>query len=214
MTYIYDIVVNFVDGDRLIEFFEWDRRDIVEHIRKIPLIRVNDDCFFDFISNRVVVSLEFLNLIKGKASFFSENRSDYVALISNGKKAYAFEFGNDGSILCRSSLLIDEEDEILSIAKRLDVTSICYNVVGFCEYIYKFTRKEEKNKILVFKEIESAYRQRDKEKLSYMYYECVDDLCDDLNNLYNKLLNCLDNDLYLKKLFYIFKLLHKNEKYS
>ena len=57
MTYIYDIVVNFVDGDRLIEFFEWDRRDIVEHIRKIPLIRVNDDCFFDFISNRVVVSL-------------------------------------------------------------------------------------------------------------------------------------------------------------
>ena len=40
MIYIYDLLLNFIDGDRLIEFYEWDSKDGLEHIKKIPLFKI------------------------------------------------------------------------------------------------------------------------------------------------------------------------------
>ena len=33
MIYIYDILLNFIDGKRMYEFFEWNSEDVVEHIK-------------------------------------------------------------------------------------------------------------------------------------------------------------------------------------
>ena len=41
MNYIYDIVLNF--NKELYEFFEWKDDDNLINIRKIPLIKINDD---------------------------------------------------------------------------------------------------------------------------------------------------------------------------
>lgn len=213
MTYIYDIIVNFVDGDRLVEFFEWDNRDVIEHVKRVPLVRVDEEVFFDFIGREVVVSDAFLSLIKGKTSFFSECRSDYVVLISNGMRAYAFEFSSDGSVLCRSSLLLDEEDEIVLISKELSTLEIKYQSLGDRQIVHNSTRREDKNRHFVRKEIEIAFNDGDIEKLNYMYSECFNDTCSDLTKIYQKLLNSLDDDSYLKKLSYIFRLSHKNEKF-
>ena len=38
MIFIYDILVNF--NDKLYDFYEWSENDLIEHIRKIPLIKV------------------------------------------------------------------------------------------------------------------------------------------------------------------------------
>ena len=37
MIYVYDLLLNFQDVDRLVEFFEWSDDDLLEHIKKIPL---------------------------------------------------------------------------------------------------------------------------------------------------------------------------------
>ena len=39
MLYIYDILLNWC-RDKLYDFFEWEKTDKLEHVKKIPLIRV------------------------------------------------------------------------------------------------------------------------------------------------------------------------------
>lgn len=212
MTYIYDILVDFIDGSRVVEFFEWDKGDIVEHIKKIPLIRVNDDTFFDFINNDITTSSEFLSTIKGKTSFFSEGISNYVALISNTKRAYALEFNSNGNIICKSSLLIDEEEEVIAFSKSLPITNIEYECKTKDESIYTCTRKEEKIKLFIVKEIENAYKSKNYEKITYLYEECFDKKKDNYLDMYNNLLDSLNSQQCIKKLSFILRLSNKKKK--
>lgn len=212
MTYIYDILLNFIDGSRIVEFFEWDRKDVIEHIKRIPLIRVKDNIFFDLISSDITVSKSFLSMIKNKTSFFSENRSEYIILISNIERAYALEFNNNGKIICKSSLLIDEEEEVVAFAKSLPITNIDYtaNKIEYNNTFY--TRQEERNRRLVLKEIENAYTVNNYEKLKYMYEECFNEKGINYDEMYKKLVTSLDQSQCLKKLNFIFKLTNKKKK--
>ena len=36
MTYIYDLLLNFTDDERILEFFEWNEKDEIINIKKIP----------------------------------------------------------------------------------------------------------------------------------------------------------------------------------
>ena len=53
MNYIYDILVNFNDGDRLIEFFEWNETDLFEHIKKIPIYRISSKQMQEICNNKI-----------------------------------------------------------------------------------------------------------------------------------------------------------------
>ena len=55
MLYIYDIVVNFMDGDEIYESFEWEYKDILEHIKKMPVVKVDNNTFTDFMFNEVLL---------------------------------------------------------------------------------------------------------------------------------------------------------------
>ena len=72
MIYIYDIVVNFMDDKRVFEFFEWNSNDIVEHIKKIPLLKVSDNTLYDLVYSNIRVSDSLLELIKDKTYTYSE----------------------------------------------------------------------------------------------------------------------------------------------
>ena len=95
MLYIYDILVNFMDGNRIYEFFEWDYNDVVEHIRKIPVVRVDQKTFKDFIENEIKVDNEFLGLIKNK-TYTYKDKIEYAVIISNLDRCYALEFNTKG----------------------------------------------------------------------------------------------------------------------
>ena len=63
MTYIYDILLNFTDENRIIEFFEWDDSDNLEHIKKIPVFRTSSKQLSELLNNQIIVEKEFLNKI-------------------------------------------------------------------------------------------------------------------------------------------------------
>ena len=43
MNYIYDIVLNF--NKEYYSFYEWNRKDNIINVKKIPLFLVDNECF-------------------------------------------------------------------------------------------------------------------------------------------------------------------------
>ena len=48
MNYYYDIVVNFQDTNYM--FYDWNEKDNIEFIKKIPIFQVTTNTLKDFIS--------------------------------------------------------------------------------------------------------------------------------------------------------------------
>lgn len=213
MLYIYDILVNFMDGDRIYEFFEWDFKDVIEHIKKIPVIRVNDQTFLDFVQQDVRVDSSFLNSIKDKTCTYKEV-IPYAVLISNQERCYALEFNQYGDVLFKSSLLIDEEEEVIECSRKLEETMISYTVVKENTFHTVFTRKEEIGRNLLLREISSTYQAKDYEKLNYLYEEAYGKDPLTIEEKYQRLLEDIENNFTsnLKKLIAIIQLSHKKKK--
>ena len=211
MLYIYDIVVNFMDGDEIYESFEWEYKDILEHIKKMPVVKVDNNTFTDFMFNEVIVNHEFLETIRGKSSTYKE-KLDFAWLVTNDEKCFAIEFNEDGKVLFKSSLLLDEEEDIICCSRKISITNIEYKVIQKNPIkIRKLTRKEERDLYILKREIDTAYSYKDYEKLIYLYNEAYSE--DDLSvhDKYKRLLHDLvdENFSKLKKLVRIISLINK-----
>ena len=66
MNYAYDILLNFTDEDRFIEFYEWNDKDYIEHIKKIPMFYISEKDLMTFFKNNIKISKSFLMKIKNK----------------------------------------------------------------------------------------------------------------------------------------------------
>ena len=64
MNYYYDIVVNFQDTNYM--FYDWNEKDNIEFIKKIPIFQVTTNTLKDFISYNIIINEEILNTIKDK----------------------------------------------------------------------------------------------------------------------------------------------------
>lgn len=213
MLYIYDILVNFMDGERVYEFFEWDTRDIIEHIRKIPVIRVNEKAFYDLVYNQVVVDRDFLDLIKDKTYTYKEG-VEYAVIISNLDRCYALEFNSKGEVVFRSSLLIDEEDEVIECSSKLDEFDVNYTLVRMIDRdSSNFTRKEEMDRNMLKRELITTYEGKNYEKLNYLYEEAYGNDSTLVDERYRKMLDDINGDFKaLKKLVQIIYLTNKKRK--
>ena len=56
MEYIYDIVLNF--NDCYYEFYEWNSKDKIINVKKIPVYRINDIDYLSFKYNIVRLILK------------------------------------------------------------------------------------------------------------------------------------------------------------
>ncbi len=214
MLYIYDILVNFIDSERIYEFFEWNHKDFIEHIKKIPVVRVDNKTFIDFIYHDISVNDDFLSIIKDKTYTYRETIS-YACIISNSDRCYALEFDSNGKVAFKSSLLLDEEEEIVECSKKLNEMKIDYTVNKINEINYDLiTRKEENDINLIRREIISTYQSDNYEKLYYLYEEVygIDDLT--IEEKYERLLNEINdgNVTSLKKILHIIYLSNKKKK--
>lgn len=193
------------------EFFEWEYKDMVEHIKQIPAIKVNDKVFNDFIYNEVVADSEFLDLIRNKTATYKE-KIEYACLIVNDERCFAVEFNKTGNIIFRSSLLIDEEEDVVSCCNRLSDSIINYKVVKTNNNINRIlTRKEERDANLIKREIISAYEYKEYEKLNYLYNEAYKEDSLDIDKKYKRLIEDIENNFStnLKSLVKIISLANK-----
>ena len=173
MNYIYDVLCNFQNV--YYDFYDWNKTDDILRIRKIPIIKVNDEVYLDLKNNNVKVSYDFLENIKNKTEVFKNKYIDkinYSCIIANNLEAFIIKFDNKGNSIYKSSMLIDEEREVLEDINDYNCVTIKYEIVSknkLCLY----TRNQEFYINKITKDIDKFYNNKEYEKLKYLYYECT-----------------------------------------
>ena len=209
MINVYDILLNF--NKELIQFYEWEENDNIKCIRKIPLIKVNASFINDILTNKIKTEENLLKEIENKAELYDEDLNEYnkIAILTDGLRAYGYSFNNNEI----SSLLVDEEKEILRLANKMIEETYLYKVE-----IYNYrnnellTRKEKEIKNNLIKEFNNLYKNKKEEKLNYYYYEYFNKTPNDIENVYNSLIKStknINNKHY--QLYEIINMFNKNK---
>lgn len=204
MNYIYDIVLNF--NKDYFEFYEWKKSDKIINVKKIPAFKVNSEVLNSFKYNEVVVDKEFLDKIFDLTLFYSKCNYKYMCLLSDTNETIGVMFNSSGELIKRSSLVIDEEDEVneevvsnnmlwIKLVKndRKDIRCVSRIDRERKEFLYKFINNLGSDSVL-----------------KYMYYDYFEVEEDNIDIIKNKLLLELDNkDADIRKLYDLVKVLKK-----
>ena len=187
MYYIYDVLLDF--NNELYDFYEWYSKDKIENFKKIPIFRISDDDLYNLINYKVNVSKVFLNKIYKKSEgHYGSYR--YASLFTNNKKIFALEFGSDGSIKNYSSLLPDEEDDILMHMKKLNILKLDYKISNIKVNAHNKVRYIDDISTYNKKYLENLYKNKMFDEVNYLYSEVYDDgLKNDIKYKYDKLRN-------------------------
>lgn len=189
MNYIYDIVLNFQDN--YYNFFEWQKEDKIRNIPKISLYRVSDKDILNLKNNKVKVSQNFIETIKNDNKKSKKN----ICVVSNGKIALGLLFSDDGTILKRSSLIFEEEEEVIDSIRGMEKTNIEYIENIPIKYQNKLRIEKEKKELL----IEYIEKTTDILTLKYLYYEYYEKETEDLAKIKECLLKELSKEWNIKQ---------------
>ena len=187
MNFIYDIVLNF--NKDYFCFYEWSKKDNIVNVKKIPLFVVDNNTFNMMKYDKVVVDSNFIDLIKDKTYTYSKNKIGNASLLSNGKEVIGVLFDNNGNLIKRSSLLIDEEEEVLDEIVNDDIYNI--NIVSS-----KRVKKEDINRVEREKKLFlSKYIKRENNvtNLKYLYYDYFEKEEEDISLIKKKLINSINS---------------------
>lgn len=185
MNYIYDVVLNF--QDELIEFYEWSSEDTIDHIKRIPIFRVNHQNLNDLINKNITISNDFIQKIKNKTKCYRKtNDLKCSALFTDLNRVVGIEFSTEGNIIARSSLLLDEEETIILECRFDLVEKIYYKVDSIIEKNF-LTRKEKLKRNYILKELDKVYETNNIDKLNYLYKEIYNDSSLSFESKYLKL---------------------------
>lgn len=212
MNYYYDVILNWCDFDTY-NFYEWNDTDYLELIKKIPLYKIKHKTLVDLMENKVKVTNEFLNTIKDKTlvSGKSLKKLLYVCLFTDGKNVIAIEFNEFGESINRSNLLIDDELNVLETAYILKEKTLEYEIINKISK-REGLRQENEAKKLINLEINNLYKNKDCNKLKYLYYEYKKEKIDNIDLIYNSIKEDLEDKFNkdILKLYYIIKLSYHN----
>jgi len=198
MNYIYDVVLNFTNN-YYYDFFEWDKKDNLVNIKKALLIRVDSSTLLDFINYKIKVDSNFLASIENKSmTFKKQGNYKYLAIFSNKEKCIAIVFLENGTILYKSSMLLDEEEEANNIVDN-EIVKIKYKKLELNNN-YLTLRSDIEKKKYTLKEIKKIYINHEYDKLKYIYYDLFDDFSDNIT-MYNSIINYLNDSIYLDAVY-------------
>ena len=166
MNYIYDIILNF--NEEFYDFYEWKSNDNVINVRKIPVLKVDENTYIALRNNKVQVSLETIEVLKKNFSLYNEKiEGNIICLITNGMSAFGVMFNNNGYLIKRSSMLFDEEEEVIDESENINEVKI--------EFI-KNEKQEKNNVSRIVKEKQKFINDYissldDELTLKYIYYD-------------------------------------------
>ena len=205
MTYVYDIILNF--HKKYYNFFEWNSKDIIYHMKKIPLIRVSDKDLNILKYNEITINKELILNFKNKSIIYTTNKNNNILLlISNKKESLALMFNEEVILLKRSGLLFEESEEIEELSKELEITKIKY--IKNKEINKQNTsRKKEKRKKYIKNYLNNI---KDENIFNYLYYDIYQKEKINKINIKELLLQENNNNL-IDKLYNTIKLLNKQK---
>ena len=175
-------------------FYEWDQEDVMDVIKKIPLFHVDSKVLKDLLTKIVVVNKSFLQSIENKTKLKNNEFLQYTCVFSDAKNSLAVEFDQDGKIINRSSLILDDELNINEFMYNISLMKLEYTTIGK-EKVLKETRQEVKIKKLIYTEIVDVYQKKEFSKLKYIYLEWFKVLEENVELMYQKMLKKLEGNL-------------------
>ena len=212
MVYIYDILLNLRQMDEGLEFYEWKEDDLIEHIKKVPLFKVSKTLIEDLFTNKLQLDITILPKIRNKAICYFNGETKqipYLVLLSDGRKCFAIELDNKGNTLYKSSLLLDEEEEVLEMTEELVEMPIGYKKTKIKNNKEQLTRFEKDNQKFLLRELEKI--KDNKEEINYLYEEYFDNNLTSIEDKFNTLKDnvYIGSNNYIKELKSFF-LINKN----
>ena len=212
MIYIYDILLNLRQIDDALEFYEWKEDDGIEHIKKVPLFKVSKALIEDLFTNKLQLDITILPKIRNKAICYFNGEAKqipYLVLLSDGRKCFAIELDNKGNTLYKSSLLLDEEEEVLEMTEELVEMPIGYKKIKIKNNEDQLTRFEKDNQKFLLRELERI--KDNKEEINYLYEEYFDNNLTSIEDKFNTLKDNIykGSSNYIKELKSFF-LINKN----
>ena len=202
MNYIYDIVLNFQPN--YYNFFEWNKTDKLKNISKIPLYHIRDKDILILKNNEVCVAKDFIGILNQDCL-----TKKLICLVSNGKIALALMFSNAGNLIKRSSLIFEEEEEVINVAKYLPITKIEYikNIPVNNHNKLRIEREKKEKIINYIKETNNSLI------LKYLYYEYYETEKEDVILIKKSLLEELSKEWNIKhnKLYKFINMLQKTK---
>ena len=204
MNYIYDIVLNFTDYDNYLEFYEWDKSDSFTYIEKIPIYKINTLQMKDIMSYRIKINKDLLSKVFNK-TITSNSKIEYSFLVTDMERVIALMFDEDGLLIKKSSLLIDEEDAVIEEVLDAYNDVVDYSVEGNSSKISFFTRREKEIKNFLINRINYLYDNGNYDEISYLYYEILDEDVS-IDKKYKMLVNEIENNNKIMNLYNIVKL--------
>lgn len=212
MIYIYDILLNLRQMDDALEFYEWKEDDLIEHIKKVPLFKVSKTLIEDLFTNKLQLDITILPKIRNKAICYFNGETKqipYLVLLSDGRKCFAIELDNKGNTLYKSSLLLDEEEEVLEMTEELVELPIGYKKTKIKNNKDELTRFEKDNQKFLLRELEKI--KDNKEEINYLYEEYFDNNLTSIDDKFNTLKDnvYIGSSNYIKELKSFF-LINKN----
>lgn len=208
MKYIFDIILNL--HEEFINFFEWEKKDKLLYVKKLPIFCIDNGIFHNIIFNSIKVSKSFLEMInyENYSSNLENDKYRYMCLLTNKNTVIGVCFDEDGRNILVSDLLIDDQEEILEEIKDNPIIMFDYDLISKKEEEKFLTRKEINLKKVISREITNLYKNNDLSKLAYFYYEYFNIESDDIKLMYNNLISSLENEIDEKhfKIYEILKL--------
>ena len=193
MYYYYDILLNFAESDNdIYEFYEWEEDDNIEFIKKIPLFKVSTTNLKTFLKYQVKFDEELLEQIKNKTMLKNSNATlPYCMLLCDSKNSLALELNEKGEVISRSKLLLCDEINLNEIMFTMKEQKLKYEKLDkFIEN--KDIRQIKKIKKVISCEIKDLFEKQNISKLKYLYFEWFDEICENLQDIYSRMIK----DLY------------------
>ncbi len=185
--YIYDILLNFKNSNY--DFFDWNLNDAIVHIKKIPIIKVSS------LDMNKIYNYDFLldTSILNKTEYYTKRNistNKKSCIFTDGNLAMAVLFKNNQSFL-RSNLLIDEEEEVLKMSKKMSFKKIDYKLLNK-KVIDPFkTRKQINSQFYLCKKLKKLNDQ----ELSYLYFDFYNKREKNRSTMLEKIENEINNNV-------------------
>lgn len=170
MNYIYDTYINF--QNTYFDFFEWNKEDNISHIKKIPIFKITTKLLINLKDNQIQIEKTFLQKIQNKTETFKNKKIEYASIFSDGNDIVSIKFTKEGINKQKSSIRIDEQEELINIIKRKKENLIDYKTISKNNKIIFQTRLEKENKKKMLEKINILYKNKESQKIKYLYLEC------------------------------------------
>ena len=180
MDYIYDIVLNFQKDYH--DFYEWKSTDKIINVKKIPVYLVNDKDYLDLKYNEVIIDNT------------NKDITTKMFLVTNGLEVMGILLDNYGKIHKKSSLLLDEADEVLEEKETIKALPLKYKRNILKSHNFNSRIKIDKTRYLQ-SYLSNIDINKDEYLLRYIYFEIFNKEEKDIIIVYKELKKLIDENL-------------------